>query len=125
MQKRRGRRTGRSKGLVDEARVRGFVQELLLEDFHVKRVMSISDAVVGVLHAAALSVHAIGAGLSAIYGLDAKHATKQVDRLLRNTGIDLADFFALWVPWVVGARPELQVTMDCTEFDRTSMRRCP
>jgi hypothetical protein len=117
MTTRKGRQAGTSKGQVDEARVRGFIERLLLEDFHVKRVMSISDAVLGVLHGAALAVHAIGAGLAALYGLDAKHATKQVDRLLSNTGIDLADFFALWVPWVVGARREVQVTMDWTEFD--------
>ena len=31
-------------------------------------------------------------------GLKGKHAVKQVDRLLSNSGIDVWDIFARWVP---------------------------
>jgi hypothetical protein len=56
------------------------------ESLHAKRVESVTNAVVGVVHAASLSIHAIGAGLAQTNGLHAKHAIKQVDRLLSNPG---------------------------------------
>ena len=64
-----------------------FVDQLVGEDLHAKRVLSLSNGVVGVLHAAALAVHFIGEGLSAAMGTDPKHAVKQVDRLLSNSAI--------------------------------------
>ncbi len=62
-----------------------FVSELLGEDVHATRVMSLANGVVGVLHAAALGIHAIGRGLADALDLDPKHAVKQVDRLLSNS----------------------------------------
>ena len=52
-----------------------------------KRVLSLANGVVGVMHAAALAVHFIGEGLAIAEGLDPKHAIKQVDRLLSNPAI--------------------------------------
>ena len=43
--------------------------------------------------------------------------TKQVDRLLSNEGIDVDALLARWVPFMVGARKELVVAMDWTDFD--------
>ena len=77
-----------------------FVAELLGEDVHMTRVMSLANGVVGVLHAAALGIHAIGRGLADALDLDSKHAVKQVDRLLSNTGIKIWDWFAQWVTFV-------------------------
>lgn len=94
-----------------------FVSELLGEDVHAARVMSLSNGVVGVLHAASLGVHAIGRGLADALDLDPKHATKQVDRLLSNRGITIWAWFAQWVPFVLGARKEALVALDWTEFD--------
>ena len=37
----------------------------------------------------------MGRGLTGICGLDAKHATKQIDRLLSNLGINVEVFFLL------------------------------
>ena len=78
-----------------------FVSELLGEDVHATRVMSLANGVVGVLHAAALGIHAIGRGLADALDLDPKHAIKQVDRLLSNSGIKIWDWFAQWVGFVV------------------------
>ena len=39
--------------------------------------MSLANGVVGVLHAAALGIHAIGRGLADALDLDPKHAIKQ------------------------------------------------
>jgi Transposase DDE domain len=95
-----------------------FVSDLLGEDVHTTRVMSLANGVVGVLHAAALGIHAIGRGLADALDLDPKHAIKQVDRLLSNRGITIWDWFTQWVTYVVASRKEIIVALDWTEFDK-------
>jgi len=97
--------------------VHRFVDDLFGDTMHARRVDSFADGVSGVLHAASLAIHAIGRGLAAAKGIQAKHATKQIDRLLSNTGIPLGRLFELWVQFVVGPRKELVVALDWTEFD--------
>ena len=82
------------------------------------RVYSMANATLGVLSSASLAVHAIGQGLAHARGLITKHAVKQVDRMLSNTGIDVWGYFAYWVPYVIGPRREIWVALDWTEFDR-------
>src|SRR6202034_3742788 len=86
-------------------------------DLHAKRVASLSDATLGVLRSASLAVCAIGQGLAAARGLNPKHATKQVDRLLSNPKINVDDILARWVPYIVGARSSIVVALDWTDFD--------
>jgi len=95
-----------------------FVHDLLGEDVHATRVMSLANGVVGVMQAAALGIHAIGRGLAEALDLDPKHAIKQVDRLLSNRGIVIWTWFAHWVAFVVGDRKEVMVALDWTEFDK-------
>jgi hypothetical protein len=99
-------------------RVHDFVSGLLGEDVHATRVLSFANGVVGVMHAAALGVHVIGRGLADAMGLDPKHAIKQIDRLLSNTGITVWEWFQQWVTFVVASRPEVVVALDWTEFDK-------
>jgi len=99
-------------------RVHEFVRELLGEDVHATRVLSFANGVVGVIHAAALGIHVIGRGLADAMGLDPKHAIKQVDRLLSNTGVTVWEWFHQWVTFVVAAREEIVVALDWTEFDK-------
>jgi len=87
------------------------------DDLHAKTVLSLAMGVVGVLHAATLGIHAIGRGMAAAAGLNSKHATKQLDRLLSNGKVHLWRLFRSWVQFVVGPRKELLVAMDWTEFD--------
>ena len=87
------------------------------ETLHAKRVQSVTGAVVGVVNAVSLSIHAIGAGLAQTTGLHAKHAIKQVDRLLSNAALNVWALFAHWVPYVVGATTEIVVVLDWTDFD--------
>jgi len=77
----------------------------------------VTNAVVGVVNAVSLSIHAIGAGLARTNGLHAKHAIKQVDRLLSNPGFNVWEPFAHWVPYVLGATHEIVVALDWTDFD--------
>lgn len=97
--------------------VHRFLSGLLAEDVHAKRVLSLSNATLGVMSAASLAVNAIGHGLALARGCLTKHAIKQVDRLLSNPGIDVDALLARWVRYVVGSRPRIAVAMDWTDFD--------
>lgn len=88
------------------------------EALHEKRVLSLANGTVGTMHAATLAVSAIGRALAQAKGLEAKHAIKQVDRLLSNDGIDVDRVQALWATFAVGAREEIVVALDWTEYDR-------
>ena len=106
-----------AKNRLRPADIHRFVENLVGDDFHAKRVLSLSNGVTGTIHGATLGIHAIGQGLAQAQGLNPKHAIKQVDRLLSNTGIVVDDFFEHWVPFVVGAREDVYVALDWTEFD--------
>jgi len=97
--------------------VRQVLRSVLGNDVHAKRVDSLCDATLGVLRGASLAVCAIGQGLAAARGLNPKHATKQVDRLLSNPNINVDDIIVHWVPYVVGARHSIVVALDWTDFD--------
>src|SRR5258708_7817783 len=86
------------------------------EDVHAKRVFSLSQATLGVIHGATLGIHAIGAGLAAAQGLNPKHAVKQVDRMLSNAGIDVWTLFDSWVLSTIGPRLEIVAALAWTEF---------
>ena len=97
--------------------VRQVLGGVLGHDLHAKRVASLCDATLGVLRGASLAVCTIGHGLAAARGLNSKHATKQVDRLLSNPKINVDDILARWVPYIVGARSSIVVALDWTDFD--------
>ncbi len=99
-------------------RVHAFVSSIFDHDLHEKRVASLADATVGALQGAQLAVGALGRALAIAKDLDAKHAIQQVDRLFSNTGVDVWGLFANWVPFVLGARPEIVVALDWTDFDQ-------
>ena len=99
------------------SQIRKALGSVLGQDLHAKRVDSLCDATIGVLHSASLAVCAIGQGLAAARGLKPKHAVKQVDRLLSNTNINVDDILVRWVPFVVGARSSIVVALDWTDFD--------
>ena len=69
--------------------VREVLGGVLDQDLHAKRVDSLCDATLGVLRSSSLAVCMIGQGLAAARGLNPKHATKQVDRLLSNPMISM------------------------------------
>lgn len=94
-----------------------FVQQAVGDDLHAKRVLSLANATLGTIHAASLSIRAMGLALAGARGLDGKHAIKQVDRLLSNPGLDVWRLFALWVPFVIAERKQVVVTLDWTDFE--------
>src|SRR3954463_4884729 len=97
--------------------VRKFLDGVLDEDIHTKRVESLANATLGVMTGASLAVAMIGKSLAQARGLLPKHAIKQVDRLLSNSKLEAWDVFATWVPEMVGSRTDIVVAMDWTDFD--------
>jgi hypothetical protein len=97
--------------------IKKYLSDLFEGDLHAKRVDSLANATLGVMTSASLAVSMIGLSLAQARGLLTKHAVKQVDRLLSNQGIDVWDLFRHWVPQVVGARTDIVVAMDWTDFD--------
>ena len=95
--------------------VRSFLDSILSDDTHAKRVDSLANAALGVMTGASLAVAMIGKSLAQARGLLTKHAVKQVDRLLSNPGIEAWDVFATWVPEMVGPRKDIVVAW--TDFD--------
>src|SRR3954449_1457488 len=97
--------------------VRSFLDSVLAEDIHTKRVESLANATLGVMTGASLAVAMIGKSLAQARGLLPKHAIKQVDRLLSNSKLEAWDVVATWVPEMVGSRTDIVVAMDWTDFD--------
>src|ERR1700692_2247630 len=98
--------------------IRAFIDSVYAYDLHAKRVDSLAGATLGVMTGASLAVAMIGQALAQARGLVTKHAVKQVDRLKSNQGIDVWESFVRWVPQQIGARRDILVAMDWTEFDR-------
>src|SRR3954466_3217228 len=108
---------GSKRGLMQVKNVRNFLDSVLDEDIHTKRVASLANATLGVMTGASLGVAVIGKSLAQARGLLPKHAVKQVDRLLSNPRIEAWDVFASWVPEMVGPRTDIVVAMDWTDYD--------
>ena len=96
---------------------REFREKLFGDDMHAMRVLSLANAVTGVLVAGVLAIHAIGQAYASVAKVTAKSGVKQVDRLLSNAGVNLDTIMASWVRFVVGCRKEIVVALDWTEFD--------
>src|SRR3954453_12202685 len=108
---------GQKRGFMQFQDIRAFLDSILDEDIHTKRVDSLANATLGVMTGASLGVAIIGKSLAQARGLLPKHAVKQVDRLLSNPGIEAWDIFASWVPEMVGPRTDIVVAMDWTDYD--------
>ena len=98
--------------------VNKIVDNIFGDSQHAKRKQSLSSAALGVISSGSLIVHRIGLGMAAAQDLLGKHAVKQVDRLLSNEKLVVWDCFSSLVPYVIGARKEIVVAMDWTDFDK-------
>ena len=98
-------------------KISNFLDDLFEGNVHAKRILSISNAVQGVLKTASLAVSMIGYGLAVSQGKVTKHCKKQVDRLLSNKKFDVWNYFQYWVPEQIGEKKAIIVAMDWTEFD--------
>ena len=92
--------------------VANFIIRLLSPAMHKKRALSLAQAAVGTMHAQRLSVSDVGRALGRAYGTIGKHGIKQVDRLLSNKSISMDQVFSRSVPWLVGQRRRIVVSLD-------------
>jgi len=97
--------------------VQNIVNSIFSDSQHHKRLISISNAALGIISSGSLIIHRIGRGMAAALNLSDKHAIKQVDRLLSNPRLKPNECFEQWVPYIIGGRKEIKVAMDWTDFD--------
>jgi hypothetical protein len=93
-----------------------YVEKIIGESFHAKRVESIANAAIGVVKAVDLKIQSIGHGLASMLDKESKHAIKQIDRYLSNEGIEMEEFFECWIKYQVGNLKEIVLAMDWTDF---------
>jgi len=102
---------------LDSRYVHRFVDRAVGENLHALRVVSLANGVTGVMTGAVLSLHAIGQAYAKVAHIRPKSGVKQVDRLVGNDGIKIEAVEGAWAAYVVGARKEIVVALDWTEFD--------
>lgn len=113
----RARGNLRRVGLSSES-IQRFLREVVDDDLHVKTILSLSNAVLGVLHSASLCIHVIGRAYGWVTDHDGKHGVKQVDRLLSNANVSPWALARAWIAMLVGPREEVLVALDWTDFDK-------
>ncbi len=106
------------KKILNRTNIHEYIFNMFDGDVHAKRILSISNAVIGVINSASLAIHLIGQGLAVAQGTVTKHAIKQVDRLLSNANFDMESYFYYWVAEMIGSRHEIIIAMDWTDFER-------
>jgi hypothetical protein len=114
---RAGRRPKEARETLRLEHARRFVDEIYGPDLHTLRVLSLGNALAGLLNAAVLSVAAIGQAYANLANIKGKSGVKQVDRLLSNGGVVLDQVLTAWVRHVVGDFPSIVLALDWTEFD--------
>lgn len=97
---------------------RAFTERIFGEDLHALRVLSLANGVAGLLHAAVLSIHAIGQAYASVACIKPKSGVKQVDRLLSNGGLVLETVLERWVKSTVGEAQSIVIALDWTDFER-------
>lgn len=102
--------------------VQAVVNTIFKDQLHKKRQLSLAYAALGLLTSGSLNLHKMGQGMAKSRGVDKKHATKQIDRLLSNPGLNVWKMASQWIPYVVGTRTELMVALDWTSFANDSQQ---
>lgn len=105
------------------AKVKGFIVSMLSPVMHKKRAESIGAGVFGTLYARRLGSTDIGRAMAAQRKTSAKHGIKQVDRLVGNEKWDAMSIFGVLVTYLVGARKEILITLDWTEYPESGYHR--
>lgn len=103
---------------LSSASIQRFLAEVVGDDLHVKTILSVANATLGVLHAASLCIHVIGRAYGWATDSDGKHGVKQVDRLLSNEKVSPWALAKSWIAMLVGPREAILVALDWTDFDK-------
>ena len=96
--------------------IQSVIKSIFGKSMHQKRQLSIAYAATGLFESESLFLHDMGAGMAKSRGVEKKHATKQIDRLLSNPRFDIWTLSAYWVPHVMGIQTDIMVALDWTSF---------
>ena len=108
----------RKRGQVEKKRAADFVNCIFdEEDLHSKRLESLSNGVAGALRSARASIHAIGQAYAEVASIRPKHGVKQVDRYLSNPAFDVWRLLPSWASFLIGARTEIVIAIDWTDYE--------
>jgi len=104
--------------MINFNRIYNYLEDLFHSNVHANRIVSMTNAVLGVITSASLAISMIGFGLAVAKGKSTKHSVKQVDRLIGNKKFAVWSCFENWVNELVGLRTAVMVAMDWTSFDK-------
>lgn len=96
--------------------IQSIISDIYGKDLHKKRQLSLSYAAMGLLKKPSLFLHDMGLGMADSRGVNKKHATKQIDRLLSNQGLSVWELSKQWIPYTVASKKDLIVALDWTSF---------
>ncbi len=113
----------RDQSNVEIIEIKKVVDEVFGTNLHHKQTESIGYAALALLNSESLILHQLGEGLAKARGVEKKHATKQIDRLLSNKKLDVWSLSLQWAQYVIGDAQELMVALDWSAFadDKQSM----
>lgn len=94
-----------------------FIEDVFGEDLHAKRVDSLANGALGAMRSARASIHAIGRAYAEMAEIRPKNGIKQVDRYLSNPAFDIWKLLPAWSEFVVGARSEIVIALDWTDYE--------
>jgi Transposase DDE domain len=103
---------------IGRAKIFEYVQNIVGDDMHAKRVLSLVNVVEGIIYSSSLALSLIGKALAVFEELNTKHAIKQVDRFFSNAKVSLDLFFFKWIPFILSTRKEIVVVLDWTDYDK-------
>lgn len=111
------------KSNVEIIKIKRVVDEVFGTHLHHKQSESLGYAALALLNSESLILHRLGEGLAKARGVQKKHATKQIDRLLSNKKLDVWNLSLQWAQYVIGDVGELMVALDWSAFadDKQSM----
>lgn len=85
-------------------------------DLHHRQVESLSQGVLGAMYADRAGIAHFGRAMARVRGAKAKHAIKQLDRLLGNNKICDDEVFRCLLGFALANRPSCVVALDWTEY---------
>lgn len=106
------------KNRFSENQIKKMLSDLSGGCLHHMQEESLANATLGALTSYSMVVHHIGRGLATCLGKTDKHAIKQVDRLLSNKKMVVSALLLLYVPFVVGSRKDLTLSLDWTSYHK-------
>ena len=104
--------------IINFNRIYNYLEDLFISNIHANRIISMTNAVLGVITSASLAISMIGFGVAVAKGKSTKHSVKQVDRLIGNKKFAVWSYFENWVCELIGSRLEVMIAMDWTVFDK-------